>query len=483
MFYGTSHIRFTNCVLWNNAVDGTSEGDIISVSGPASHYVFTHNVFRGGDKQISLSGSNQVLSVSDTIAYNRFEGTNIETAIEVVFTQGIQIVHNEFVATHSSTLCLVQYAKNGFNIAYNKIQSTSNSRIIEISLCQVLDSGEFLIANNMSVNAGTFAYISNSHHVHVYHNNVLGQGIATGSALADLVVYNNVFKQNSSNWFYNVFSTSLMVEVESDYNVFYCPDENVFLRVNFNDMDLNAWRNTYNLDQHSLVVNPNYISGTDLHIDNATALYNAALPLASIVDDYDHEPRGANPDIGADEFQIDATTLTDIALSSLNMPDTASCIVNDSLIITVVNQSLFDINSFEAEWWLFGRSQDIITVNEIIPSGDSLRLNFGHFAFNGNTPYEIDVEVRQPNGVGDDFMFNNRLSFDYMRLDFVKIYQKTTDDCATEKELYIRHIPGVDIEWSTLETDQRIFVSQPGTYNVTVTHENGCTATDSITIN
>lgn len=66
---------------------------------------------------------------------------------------------------------------------------------------------------------------------------------------------------------------------------------------------LAAWSAAVDDDAASLEVDPLLVSATDLHLDAASPMVDAGLPLPAVTEDFDGEARSATtPDIGADEI-------------------------------------------------------------------------------------------------------------------------------------------------------------------------------------
>jgi len=73
-----------------------------------------------------------------------------------------------------------------------------------------------------------------------------------------------------------------------------------------NYADLPTWRTASGRDANSISADPQYVGTTDLHIrqDLISPVGDAGTTITGIAYDFDGDPRGANPDIGADEFTI-----------------------------------------------------------------------------------------------------------------------------------------------------------------------------------
>lgn len=153
----------------------------------------------------------------------------------------------------------------------------------------------------------------------VYSNifvNVRSNGASTGSHYAININNNTNFLANGNNYFGNGTGYVLGIIGATTYT------------------GLSPWQVASTQDANSFVVNPNFISLTDLHINNATqsALESRAVPM-NINTDFDNQVRpgptavnggGTGPDIGADEFDGIPVNV-DVGISLLVGPTTSGC--------------------------------------------------------------------------------------------------------------------------------------------------------------
>ena len=95
---------------------------------------------------------------------------------------------------------------------------------------------------------------------------------------------------------------------------------------------------------------------------------------------------------------------------------------------------------------------------------------------------EQDIQKqRQLNLLDNDFSNNTKFLSNYATLgDFPIVVEK--DNCGAYKSLTIA-LTENSILWSTGGTSNKINISQPGVYSVTVTNALGCSYTKSITLN
>ncbi|HLG02715.1 MAG TPA: fibronectin type III domain-containing protein, partial [Bacteroidia bacterium] len=119
---------------------------------------------------------------------------------------------------------------------------------------------------------------------------------------------------------------------------------------------LASWTAALSLDQLSYSVSPDYISATDLHINNTSPslLESRALAISGITFDIDNDVRpgpvgsvnggGVAPDIGADEFD-GIPVQVDVGVQTLLLPLTTGCHgASDTVRVRVLNFTPFAVN-------------------------------------------------------------------------------------------------------------------------------------------
>jgi hypothetical protein len=122
-----------------------------------------------------------------------------------------------------------------------------------------------------------------------YYDNSLVNNILSNRMGGYCIIYN----ENPSN--YGFFS-------ESDYNNLISAGSYIAQFKGDPITSLEVWKSETGFDAHSLSVDPDFVSDTDLH-STSTNLNEAGTPRSETTIDIDGEPRSAvRPDIGADEF-------------------------------------------------------------------------------------------------------------------------------------------------------------------------------------
>jgi hypothetical protein len=126
--------------------------------------------------------------------------------------------------------------------------------------------------------------------------------------LRNNIIFNN--RSGGTGKHYCIFdSTTSTMSFLSNYNDLYVatPGSNgqyVAHRAGVDYATLAGWQTASNRDTHSISLNPDFTSNTDLHIlQSSMNVDRKAMPLANVINDIDNQPRDATqPDIGADEY-------------------------------------------------------------------------------------------------------------------------------------------------------------------------------------
>ena len=171
---------------------------------------------------------------------------------------------------------------------------------------------------------------------------------ASGTRVAN--VENNIFVTNVPNYTaYSTYVASTNVgTLTSDYNLLYVEGANGVIG-NFagaNDTTFAAWKTASSQDANSVSGNPQFISGSDLHINVSafpvSAASNNGTPIAGITTDMDGNVRNAtHPDIGAYEFTAGASGLTSVSIAEAAKIDSTTLVpihsvLGDTLLISGV---------------------------------------------------------------------------------------------------------------------------------------------------
>ena len=285
---------------------------------------------------------------------NIIRGNKIGSEIDSLITGGIQLqgiqntlVENNIIQNIAGNNGSSEYLNRGIN-SYAGVGDTIRNNIIHsikaktgYTAVGILLSGytnkpgsNNLVYNNMisNIQSTSTQYDSrvtgiqmwNQNNPKIYYNtvNLTGKGNSKGgsaalfihSACTNVKVMNNILvnTRNESSYSASAIYNHSNSNLSSDYNnLYFEPNQyNCAVKIGINKYkNLSDWQKT-GKDNNSLEEKLNFISPTDLHINNNynTCLDGKGTPIAEILTDFDGEERdAASPDIGADEFDLAST--------------------------------------------------------------------------------------------------------------------------------------------------------------------------------
>lgn len=539
---GADHNTIDSCDILNSMSTTSAYSIGVLFSGNSySSYANTGNyntvsncLIQGGYYGIRCNGAGTTATVDGNTFHNNTIRQFRYTGIYTYYAGGVTFTDNHITGRTTNGLTsgygIYSYYADGVNrIEYNTIHSVG-ARGIAAGYYNRYGPGGSIIANNM-VGGGFYTsgsayglYIFGGKNMKIYNNSVnLGSnnGYAyyhSGSVsyTDSLYVVNNMFATSPQygNGQAMFFSSGIVAALDvMDYNLYFTAGSNL---VNFNG-------NTYSsiaalqgasffFNVNSIEDNPGYIGETDLHII-CSPVDNLGTPLPEITDDIDKEVRNpVNPDIGADEFTSQTITYDigpdtsaceqmilwadtnayvsflwgggqgtpQILIDSTNtytvtVTDSNNCRATDSLVVTIYDAPSYPFNND--------------TINQC--SYDSLdALNSGStFQWSTNEASQVivppssgtyTVDITSPDGCTITDSITVGLWADAV----AQLGPDTTFCLGAGATLDAGAGPnGTTYNWSSGATSQVILVSAPGTYTVTVTTPQGCTATDDILMN
>jgi trimeric autotransporter adhesin len=320
--------------------------------------------------------------------------------------------------------------------------------------------------------------LSPSSHINIFNNSVVLDGNldrsgATADVSAALYVHGAA---NSMNVKSNIFINKMenVTGVAKAYSIFSDAPATAYASINNNDyfvsgpegvfgripgavdvLNLTEWRNFTGQDQLSINMQPEFVDSTNLHITANPineCLNQAAMPLASVTDDYDSQTRSStNPDIGADEFT--ATDLTIAVTETSGIPNDKFVCQGEAATITVSGTAT-------AHKWNTGETTNSITKTPMSTTiyFDTITRSMGCLLVMTDT---IKV-VSSPNAM---------------------ITPANQTICAGQTATLTASGGGTYL-WSTGATSAVIMVTPASTmgYTVTVTGTGGCTSTATATV-
>ncbi|MGM0529381.1 MAG: FG-GAP-like repeat-containing protein [Bacteroidota bacterium] len=184
---------------------------------------------------------------------------------------------------------------------------------IGVDHCPAVNSLRGLVANNFITITGTYdAQGINMLHsenydivynsVHVTSDHIDSRAIHASNG-EGLVVLNNIFTNMGGGYAAKYYGGLSAID-SMDFNDYYTSGSDLALWESTVCPDLSALQSASGMDQHSLSVDPGFVSDIDLHL-NSPAVTEHATPIPFVTIDIDGEERDAShPDMGADEFEV-----------------------------------------------------------------------------------------------------------------------------------------------------------------------------------
>ncbi|RKY99055.1 MAG: hypothetical protein DRQ13_02950, partial [Ignavibacteriae bacterium] len=311
LYEGTDFFTLRYCILNSILESGNDQRQAIIYSED-SYYrsrSIVGNVFNRGTFGLYLRRENS----SDEYAEDLEIRDNIIN--ENGYT-GIYVQFHDAPAFYRNTISAASYGiqalkcENALSIERNKIiVNTQNG--IYLSNCEGTEQDFGTIINN-------FVYVGGSgqsagirmtgcDYQHLYYNSVHTSSTNTNSkslyvtsgAGSNNELINNIFMNSGGGYSYYIQNTSVISS--SDHNDLFTNGTNLAYW-NGPLTSLADLQTASGMDLHSVSVDPEYASNTDLHV-SAKDLDSSAIPILWINNDIDDDLRDENfPDIGADEF-------------------------------------------------------------------------------------------------------------------------------------------------------------------------------------
>jgi len=497
-----SNILISHCQFIGQTGTAISENNLFfadaSVYGEINNIEIEYCTFLNGGRQIVFLCSNLSaitnISTNNKVRFCILKGYSGQSILFKGQENGL-IENNTFIGEryfYPGALWILQCGVNNSIVKNNFTVNSANKQSVMIEHINGSVNEPLVFKNNFISNVvsttGVTISLNQCNHIKMYNNTITHYGpgrVMSIGSYTNFELKNNIFYNDTTFYLIRLDNPIVNNELLSDYNAFYnkelIPKP---LHVNGVEYSILQWTTNFGLDSNSIFTPPFFISNLNLHQFNTFDMNGAGLPLSDVIEDIDGQSRNTlSPDIGADEFDIDLSTFHDLNLNKIIYPDSSSCIEVDSLVIQIINNSAFQVNSFNIKWSLFSITRDSSIYNIVIPAGDSVIVNLGYFNFNDKTEYNLKFEVSLPNSNIDTYPINDSKQISYSHMGWVEIFSRENKACSNEVELFIKQFPRESILWSTGETTRKIFTSTPGTYTVIVTDEAGCTVSDSILIN
>ncbi len=363
-FQNCSYMTFENLKISTLGSSNflTTYGRVIDIGSGCHDLKFRFNQIVGFTDDSHISSDNSVIYCSNVSSSNLlFEGNTILNGAWGMYFSGIdlttgpivnlQIIKNLFsrflrggidladldhpiisgnvliqenAAESIAEAISIINVRNGFDISGNKIHLTGNADVYYgMALMEMnMDGGQPGLISNNFISLGSSSSnnyglsFSSCHKTRLLYNtiNIYGTpGVFSTGVIIDCNYnafgYDNSFVNNNimnqvGGYCLTISENALNFNFlyESDYNNFKTDGPNVILFRGIPMPTIQTWYNETGKDQHSVSLDPAYLSNTDLHC-NSQEFDNKGTHRLEVTSDFDGEGRSlTTPDIGADEF-------------------------------------------------------------------------------------------------------------------------------------------------------------------------------------
>ncbi|MFC0876743.1 right-handed parallel beta-helix repeat-containing protein [Saccharicrinis sp. FJH2] len=303
---GVNHFKLEDCKL-NGSQNSSANAALLSAQTSLyNSRLISGNSFNGGAFGVYSSGVNGNIRSMNAVISNNELTNQRNYALQVQYEDSISIMDN-MVNAPSGNGIYMHTCHGGTKVLNNKIYSSNYGlNVYNCTGGNNLESNPGLIANNFITSGNNYStYIYSSSNQNFYNNSInLTDGNTNSTAFyiysgGNNNIVNNILVNSNSGFAYYVY-TAASVNT-SDYNDIYS-NGSVVAYWGANKATLTDLQSASSKDANSISIDPQFISGTDLHI-RAQGIDGAGIPLADVTTDIDGEIRDeTTPDIGADEF-------------------------------------------------------------------------------------------------------------------------------------------------------------------------------------
>jgi hypothetical protein len=413
---GASNIEFYHNHF--EAVSNTSTDNyynsLIYNSNQGTNINFTGNRFRNGASAMYTS-DNTSLNMTGNLFENAYwAGVYIDYSTNLKFIRNKVISNSGYTGFYNFYV----YRLYGSNIiSHNIITGPAKNEAAAVYMqyfypSNNTDSNYFF--NNFIDAGGSNSpyalYIYDAEKTHFAHNNIHMHGTRTNNRAARIQyfyysqMYNNVFVNSSVN-----SNTGMSLQLENTYfgnndHNNYNSTGNYLAEINFSSYTDLASMQADGIDLNSRAVDPNFISNTNLHVQNIV-LNGKAKKLHFVKDDIEGESRHATtPDIGADEF-IPVTR--DAGVTAFISPGNSVRTGPVPIKVAIANRGLDTLHSVRVHCRINSDTFATITINDTLASGDTVHVTVGTYTFRRDSINNLTAWTTLPNNLADQKKSND----------------------------------------------------------------------------
>lgn len=283
----------------------------------------------------------------------------------------------------------------------NRILGLSGGTGIYLSSLYANGEGTSLIANNFiqsgGSNTGYGIYLGDGESIDILHNSIHQTSTDSYSAAlyysygSDIRIGNNVLAASGGAYALSIDNDGSDLGL-CDYNNLFSTGSNL-VNFDYSDYaDLAAWQAAGTFGQHSLSLDPQFTSATDLH-SSQVGLNAAALSGLGVSTDIDGESRSSSPDIGADEFSVAGL---DAAISLLS-PSLPLAPAELEISINLANTAAEVITAVSLQWSVNGVAQAGVNWTGNLGENASTAVILGNYTFMAGATYDLEISITDVN--------------------------------------------------------------------------------------
>lgn len=493
---GTDYIAFKNMSI---VAEGPDDAKVITSDNECNFITFEGNIIQGVTATSSSFSKNLMdvgsVDTSWTIKGNQFINGNYGIYYYASYSQNafdIEISDNEFTNQYYTPLYInyvdsllikgnnittnstyssykgvdVMGVDFGLYILGNNMYAPASEMMLEVSSSDQPAADRGLIANNMIYSAddqggfgSSLISLYNADNIDFVFNTAKSDANYDYAEVLEIYSSDNITAKNnilvstgSSQVLYLTSSSNL----QTDYNVYWGPVANRLIYWGGTIDDLASLQAQSGGDQNSMIVDPEFVSSTDLHITNLD-LFLAGEEFPGITTDIDGETRLSQPTIGADEYMpatVDAGLMQFDGLSNpLNVG-------NNDVYVSIINYGADTLTSADISWEVNGVANTSYSWTGSLATGemmDSVLIGSHNFVAGASA---IKAWVESPNGAVDGNNLNDTITANYiscagpmagtysvgdMASDFSSIDQAfmALQYCGVDSAVTLEIVPGV----------------------------------------
>lgn len=426
---GSGNIRISNCVV-----------DITGAGTSATTSAFAGIIANGSTTSVNSGAQMDSLYIDSNVINYGYYGIALFAPFSSTQRDN-KVTHN--IVNNSYSAGIICQAMENVLIENNRVYAKSSSNGIQLDNATSVAPQQTIVRNNIITSFGgnglmISGCVSIGNRGLVY-NNMIGGAVnglfASGiwseynenflfcnnavnlnyggtysyAFLSDndigIAVYNNIFAITEAFNGLLLFSYDPSSFDSMDHNIFYRKDvsDGKFIYLG-SDYDVNSFAGAEGFNMNSSATKPTFVSATDLHIRNSCI---KGIPLAFLTEDFDGDPRGLYPTIGADEGNNEQNNIAVNAMVSPAFPVSAGL---QDVQIEVQNMGDTAVYSFDISYVLNGGMPVTQSFADTLQPCDTTVITFtGANQALITSTNDFVVYTSMPNGVTDPYADNDTL--------------------------------------------------------------------------